>query len=286
MSNFYKLNESSENNGYDINYGYDIDNAVFDENKNLLSPEAAGTYTGEKWGDYDVLSNPVSSGGIDSNIVVFPEDSGRIPTSNDYLRTSDDESKQAVRAMERGDETYYLKSMLASDQEGSLEIMTDTINNGRVSDVGEVNDLIIDENVDIIINKDNKENSIKGLVEQNAVNDIFFSDSNTKVLQDTIRYNIYKSTNQSISEQSPRELFIVMRSILLQSANLFPSAEKVVDEIKRINKLVVDYCVGNISSNLKQYNVYIDDLTKLPTPIELPKYENRGNYTYDISNLL
>lgn len=282
MSNFYELNETSGNGGYDINYGYDIDNARFDSNYQLLSNDD----TNAKYGDYDILSNPVSSGGIDSNIVVMPQDSGRIPTSNDYLRTSEDHSKQAKRAMERGDENLYLKSMLSSDQEESLEIMTNTINNGRVSDVGEVNDLIIDENIDIVINKDNQENAVKGLIEENAMSNIFFSDSNTKVLQNSIRYNIYKNTNQTISEQSPNELFIVMRSILLQSGNLLPSSDKVIEEIKRINKLVVDYCVSNITTNLQQYNVYIDDLTKLPEPMERPQYENKGNYTYDISNLL
>ena len=55
---------------------------------------------------------------------------------------------------------------------------------------------------------------------------------------------------------------------------------------KKINKFVVDYCVSNITTNLQQYNIYIDDLTKLPEPMERPQYENKGSYTYDISNLL
>ena len=54
MSNFYELNKTSENGGYDINYGYDIDNARFDSNYQLLSNDD----TNAKYGDYDVLSNP------------------------------------------------------------------------------------------------------------------------------------------------------------------------------------------------------------------------------------
>ena len=42
---------------------------------------------------------------------------------------------------------------------------------------------------------------------------------NTKVIQDTIRYRVFKETNKVISEQDSDKLYIVMRSILLQFGN-------------------------------------------------------------------
>ena len=52
-----------------------------------------------------------------------------------------------------------------------------------------------------------------------------------------------------------------------------------------IDKSVIDYSVSNISSQLKQYDTYLNDISKLPEPLEHPKYD-RDNKTYDISNLL
>ena len=78
-----------------------------------------------------------------------------------------------------------------------------------------------------------------------------------------------------------------MRSIMLQFANFQTASENIIDEIKRLNKLVIEYSVGNISSNVKQHMGYIDDIGRLPTPMDRPSFSNTDkNYTYDISNLL
>ena len=46
-----------------------------------------------------------------------------------------------------------------------------------------------------------------------------------------------------IDYQSTQELFIIMRSILLQHANFKINQQKLIKEIKKLNKMVVDYCV-------------------------------------------
>ena len=110
---------------------------------------------------------------------------------------------------------------------------------------------------------------------------------NTKVLQDTIRYKVHQNTQQVISEQSSNDLYIIMRSILLQFANFRVDMSDLVGELKRLNAKVVVYAVENISSNVKQHKGYVADLLKLPSPIDPPVYhpKNRSN-SYDISNLL
>ena len=43
-------------------------------------------------------------------------------------------------------------------------------------------------------------------------------------------------------------------------------------EIITMNKFVIDYCVHNIISNIKHYLFYLNDISKLPEPLEHPKY--------------
>ena len=109
---------------------------------------------------------------------------------------------------------------------------------------------------------------------------------NTKVIQDTLRYRVYKNTDQVISNQSTNDLFIIMRSIMLQYANFRTGLDNITEEIKRLNGKVLDYAVENVTANLKQYKGYVKDLSELPTPLDRPVYENKENFTYDISNLL
>ena len=49
---------------------------------------------------------------------------------------------------------------------------------------------------------------------------------------------------------------------------------------------VLNYTVKEVTSNVLQYKTYLKDLSKLPTPIDRPKYSRYKNYTYDISNII
>ena len=100
-----------------------------------------------------------------------------------------------------------------------------------------------------------------------------------------IRYGVHQKTKQVISNQSPDELYIIMRSIMLQYANFRTEADKVIDEIKRLNAKVLAYCIDNVSSNVQQYMQYIEDISKLRVPMEHPQYLNKDNYTI-ISELI
>jgi hypothetical protein len=256
-----------EINNYDPNYGLDVDDKKYDENYQLLSDNNSPNAV---YGDYETLLSPTTSG---FNVLVDP--SNRVPNIDDYIVNPD------------GSKT--LKSFLSDNQgsdEDPLDLMVDNINNGRMSDVKNLSDVTINENIDIIINKNNKETSIKGLLEKNSMNDLFFSELNIKTLNDTIRYKVYKNTDKIISNQSQNELYIIMRSIILQNGNFAPDVEKITDEIRKLNKLVTEYCVNNISTNVKQYLGYLDEISKLPVPLDRPVYHNKNNFTYDISNII
>ena len=168
----------------------------------------------------------------------------------------------------------------------SLGNMIDTVNNGRVGDISVRNNTLLSSGADIVINKDNKETSVKGVIEQTSLSDIFFSEMNMDVLQKAIRYKVFNYTDKVIHNQPENTLYIIMRSIMLQYANFNISTTNLIEEIQSLNQRVIDYSSENISSNVKQYMGYLNDIEKLPIPMDHPSYQNKNNFTYDISNLL
>ena len=248
----------SRGGNYNEEVGLDIDGDII------------GTTPDGNLYDYDLLSRP-KVGVSGSGIIIPPELDDGFPSVDDYIVNPD------------GSKT--LKKFIQGDSV-SLDTMTESVNNGRLSDVKVVNDLSTLVEKEITMKNDNSESSIKGILEENSLNSLFFSDTNMKVIQDTLRYRVYKNTNQVISPQSQNDLYIIMRSIMLQYANFRIGIDNIVEEIKRLNEKVLEYSVENVSSNVKQHQGYIEDLSKLPVPMDHPSYHNKRNFTYDISNTL
>lgn len=247
--------------GPDSNVGYDIDKAQYKRG-------------GKTYGDYDELVNAKLSGGS-------------------YIIGEGEERPQMIynESTVGGEKVYNLKEMLSSSQKTTLSDMISITNNGRVRGV-------TDENkpakkapeapiiAPVIVN-DNHETSIKGNLEQSAVNKVLFSEMNMKVLQDAIQYGVYQRTGILVGKQSPNELMIIVRSIMYQYANFQTSPESVVEEVKRLNVKILLYCIENVSSNALQRKQYLQDIETLPIPIDRPSHVDKPkNYTYDISNLL
>jgi len=268
----YFSNAGPRKGEYDDTIGLDIDDGVVKSNDD-------GSYY-----DYDLLIRGVSGSGV-----MIPNDvDDGFPKRSDYtfLDPGSDMYKKAIQRDDGMAGRYQLKAFVSDDQSATLDTMLEGANNGIVTDADIVRDNPLPPETSLVIKKDNTETSIKGILENNSINDIFFSDMNTKVLQDTIRYKVNKGTGEVIARQSDNELYIIMRSIMLQFANFRTGIDEIIDEIKRLNQKVVDYAVSNISSNVTQYGGYIDKLSKLPVPLDLPVYHAKNNYTYDISNLL
>jgi len=165
----------------------------------------------------------------------------------------------------------------------SVDRLMSEINNGRMHDIDKsIGDEIIKSET-IIIDTQSTD-AVKGILEENNLTRLFFSPQNIEAIQSMIRFYVHKLTDgQIVSKQSPDELFVIMRSIILQYGNFMSSG--IIAEIKRLNSKVVNICVEKVSIEVDQYNHYIDDLQKLPTPLENPHYVNKNNFTYDISNL-
>ena len=132
-----------------------------------------------------------------------------------------------------------------------------------------------------------QEYSLKGIITPNELSDYFFNPYNVSNIQRLIRYNVYKETDKVIDRQSEQEIFIIMRSIYLQyGGKNSKDKDEFNKNIRDLNKRVVDYAVDNISSQLSQLDMYINDISRMPVPMAHPSYENKNNFTYDISNLM
>ena len=125
------------------------------------------------------------------------------------------------------------------------------------------------ENVD---NYDFKKQGIKNIHTENPISELFFSKHNISILQNGIRYSVFKKTNDSniIGNQSEHELLIIMRSIYLQYCK--HKQYNIVEQVKELNSKVIDYAVPNILVELNQYINYKKDASSLPIPLEHAKY--------------
>ena len=192
-------------------------------------------------------------------------------------QTYDDDGRLKIDELfgSKGDTNNAMDDLLSSD----------TFNNGRVPDVSMVTNVTKTTAGDVVIANDNQQTGVKGILEETAISDIFLSEMNTKVIQDTIRYDVYQITNMVVDYQSPTELYIIMRSIMLQHANFKVSQSGLINEIQKLNKLVVNYAVEEVSSNVQQYDIYIKDIQTLPNPMDRPGFspDTSRNRSQDMS---
>jgi hypothetical protein len=176
------------------------------------------------------------------------------------------------------DNNYDVKGGLNVEDEFKTKTMSDVlgdINNGRVPDVDIFDNVTLTSKGDVTMEQDNQTTAIKGIVEETALSTIYLSEQNTKVLHDTIRYEVYKMTNIVVDYQSDKDLYIIMRSILLQHGNFKVSGQDLLYEIHKLNKLVVSYSAKEVASNVLQYKGYISDLENLPIPVDRPSFTER-----------
>lgn len=117
-------------------------------------------------------------------------------------------------------------------------------------------------------------------VAKNTLNTVFFSKANQQIIQNAIRYQVYRMSNRQylIGPQSNTQIIIVMRSIYLQHGKNAPTGIK--DQIQELNNLVVDTLVPTLMSNVSQYLTYTKNLDQAPQFMDHPKnVSNAGDKT-------
>lgn len=136
-------------------------------------------------------------------------------------------------------------------------------------------------------------NTLNYTKEETAVSHAFFSKTNVELIQMIIKQEVFQRcekdtdpilTNHKpihISNQDETELQVIMRSIYLQYGKNAPV--NIDGQVNDLNKLVVNECVPDIITNLKQYLGYIADIQRLPNPLDHPSYvSSKGEKTFSL----
>lgn len=127
--------------------------------------------------------------------------------------------------------------------------------------------------------------AMKSIFSTNQVSIVFFSQLNVDMLQEGIRYGVYKKSCKKfiIDRQSPTELRLVMRSIYLQwSKN---RQYGIIDQVKELNKIVLDFCIPRILQEIYIYSRYTKDINQLPPPISRGEYvSSKGSKTLEYND--
>ena len=113
-------------------------------------------------------------------------------------------------------------------------------------------------------------NPTEGLWNNTDLSNAFFSQHNIRIIQNGIRAGVYHKSNgqYTIGQQDCDSLKIIMRSVFLQySAN---QPNNIPQQIKELNKIVLNYCIQQVYSEAQGYMKYIDDASTLVVPIAHP----------------
>ena len=112
---------------------------------------------------------------------------------------------------------------------------------------------------------------LRGNWEHTALSDAYFSRTNAQRIQKEITREVYRRSGPKqfqIDDQDVDELKMIMRGMYLQYAKNNPF--NIEGQIDELNKLVIEWSVPRIISEIDQYQHYLKDISHLPVPLEKP----------------
>ena len=117
--------------------------------------------------------------------------------------------------------------------------------------------------------------ALNGTMEWNVLAQVYFSAQNIQIVQNAMRANVYKLSNNKINipNQNIDNLKIIMRGIYMEYAEHYPKDIK--GQVERLNKLVLDYAVPQVYSEAVGYMNYLISQSTLPQPIDRPLPNDR-----------
>ena len=178
-----------------------------------IDRDVVSTMNGVNYYDYDVKANQTISG-TGGDRILSPTD---LDTGLPMTRT-DIDPDDPISISGPG--------FLLGDGGASMGERIDVVNNGRVGNINVVQTRL-PEGGDIVINKDNQETSIKGIVEKTALSDIFFSDMNMDAIHKSVRYGVNQNTGKIIllylveSRNRSMSSVLILSSVLISAFLMF-----------------------------------------------------------------
>jgi hypothetical protein len=127
------------------------------------------------------------------------------------------------------------------------------------------------------VERDFQGDMLRGNWEHSPLSQVFFSAENVQRLQTQIRKAVFERSQPKgyvIDAQSVDELKIIMRAIYLQYARNLPN--NLAGQVADLNAKVVDWSAPHILSAVDHYYYYLDDISKMPTPLSQPQNLSRA----------
>lgn len=113
--------------------------------------------------------------------------------------------------------------------------------------------------------------AVKGILQDNELSKIFFSDENFVRLQRMIKNAVYERTNKQFRldiDQEQRDLYLIMRAVYFEYARYLPG--QLIRQVKKLNIKVIDEAVPEIITSIKQEYGYLKEINKPIDPIPRP----------------
>jgi hypothetical protein len=124
-----------------------------------------------------------------------------------------------------------------------------------------------------------------GQWDETTLSKVYFSKENIQILQNGLRAGVYNISDGKyiISPQDCDSLKIIMRSVFLTHAS--NQCDNIRQQIANLNKIVLDYCIPRVYSEVKGYLKYLYDVSTLAVPLDTPKLESqRDKNNYKMPN--
>ena len=113
------------------------------------------------------------------------------------------------------------------------------------------------------------------------LNQLFFSEYNTNLLQKGIRQAYKNKTGIAIDYQNSRDLFAIMRVVFINNAT--NSYDQICDQVRQMNAAVIKTALDQVNTGVSQYMGYIRDaqapLNPLAQPINTRTYGKKVGLT-------
>ena len=159
--------------------------------------------------------------------------------------------------------------------------------NGRVNLMDKFEEkLNLQDRIPIDVKPTSYREALNGGWECNMLSKVFFSKENITIIQNSIRKSVHHCTKKIIDLQPVDKIKTIMRSIYLQNAKNLNT--NITEQVKTLNKMVIDDCSSKIVIELNSYFKYRRDISNLAIPIDRPTstYRNqvlefRGHFQKD-----
>ena len=116
---------------------------------------------------------------------------------------------------------------------------------------------------------------LKGILEDNEVSRLFFSQENIQRIQKKIKIAVYERSQGKFKleeDQDESDLIVVMRAVYFDNCKNL--GEHLVRQVKFLNDKTVEYILPDLITNIKQYYGYIKEISQPITPMIRPMNTN------------